>query len=584
MAIRYLRPATIALAAMGMALALPGAADTIRFTNGPYQVVAHGTVDAEVLLLDDSGLPRAGERVSFRAFNSEFAIPRDTYQEVVTDSAGRARTSWRMGECFGDIGLRAEAAGLSAHADVAILARAGDSYRVEVLSGGFQRTRPNTFFPEPITVRVLDFFGNPVPAGESVSFEVRPEGSLIWGVLDAQSSTWPARTDAAGIAQAAPPYVSGSTGQAQGVAVRTQLDACRMSSWNPVASMVAEGLPPARYVPMTGDRQEVLVGAVSNPFVVRVTDVDGVPVPRALVWWDAAASASGGHWIGIPASLADSQGVATSPLIRAPATPGTTVIGVVGSSTSFHLLAVNRLTPTAEAPAVRDLWWAGPSENGWGMSISQQGESLFLVIYTYDGSGAPTWFVIPGGEWNQDRTVFSGAAYRPRGSPYFAYDASRFMAGDAIGNVTLTFADAGHATLDYTLSGAKGRKSIRRQPFGAGASASGDLWWGSAAQNGWGLSVVRQGDALFSTWFTYDATGTPTWFVMPSGTWTDASTYEGRVYRTTGSPWVGTTYDAAALRVHDAGAYRLRFNGEAATFDFNVEGHGGTLSLTRQFF
>jgi hypothetical protein len=39
-----------------------------------------------------------------------------------------------------------------------------------------------------------------------------------------------------------------------------------------------------------------------------------------------------------------------------------------------------------------------------------------------------------------------------------------------------------------------------------------------------------------------------------------------------------------ALATLDAGSFRLRFSGDAATFDYVVDGHPGSLSLARQPF
>src|SRR5262249_36196888 len=43
------------------------------------------------------------------------------------------------------------------------------------------------------------------------------------------------------------------------------------------------------------------------------------------------------------------------------------------------------------APSYEGLWW-NASESGWGVSVAHQGDTLFVVWYTYDHDGAPTWF------------------------------------------------------------------------------------------------------------------------------------------------------------------------------------------------
>ena len=211
---------------------------------------------------------------------------------------------------------------------------------------------------------------------------------------------------------------------------------------------------------------------------------------------------------------------------------------------------------------------------------------LFVLIYAYDANGRPTWYVIPAGTWNG--ASYSGALYSPRGTPFFSYDASRLAMGAAIGNATVTFADGEHATLEYTINGVTGRKSITRTPFGPPGLAPlenrTDMWWGGLSQNGWGIAVVQQNASLFTMWYTYDAAGMPTWYAMPSGSWSASDTYEGRVYRSTGSPWLGQPYDATLFRPVDVGSYRIRFAGDVATLEYSVEGRTGSLALTRTPF
>lgn len=236
----------------------------------------------------------------------------------------------------------------------------------------------------------------------------------------------------------------------------------------------------------------------------------------------------------------------------------------------------------------QDLWWAGFGENGWGMSVVQHGDTLFSVIYAYDSGGKPTWFVMPGGSWDASHKVFSGSLYRPHGTPYSSYDAALLVAGGAVGTASLDFTDAANVALTYTIDGVTGRKAIQRESFGPADETpviqAGDMWWGGASQNGWGIAVLQQYRSLFAIWFTYDAAGEPTWYVMPSGSWSDARTWQGRIYRTTGSAWVGQPYDPSRLTTTDVGSFRLHFSGDTATFDYTIDGKSGTLPIQRQPF
>ncbi len=259
---------------------------------------------------------------------------------------------------------------------------------------------------------------------------------------------------------------------------------------------------------------------------------------------------------------------------------GMTGLAVRYESASAKGVSVNR----------QDMYWAGSAENGWGMSLVQHNDTSFSVIYAYDSNGAPTWYVMPGGKWDAAKAKYDGNVYTPRGSPYFAYDASRFVPGAAAGTMSINTGTPSFPIIDYTLNGVSARKYLRRQVFKTsigtyGIPDRGDMWWGGTTQDGWGMAILQQLDGLFCVWFTYDANGDRTWFVMPSGYWLTSDTYEGALYRTRGSPWLGTNYDPASLVATIAGQYRLRFLDENnAEFYYSLDGKAGTLKLSRQPF
>ena len=243
--------------------------------------------------------------------------------------------------------------------------------------------------------------------------------------------------------------------------------------------------------------------------------------------------------------------------------------------------------PTSPAIGnVQDMWW-NPSENGWGMSLIQHNDTLFGAFYIYDSNGKPTWFVMPGGSWDPGHTIYSGSLYQPTGTPFFAYDVQNLHVGSAIGTVAVTFQDSYNAIVDYSIAGVSGRKFVTREIFANGAIVSpvrSDLWWGGSSQNGWGITVLQQASTLFAVWYTYDANGHPAWYVMPGGAWTASDTYEGTLYRTTGAPWVGKTYDPSKLQVTNAGTFKFQFNGDSATFTYSADGHSGSIPLVREPF
>ncbi|HEY2630448.1 MAG TPA: fibronectin type III domain-containing protein, partial [Usitatibacter sp.] len=60
---------------------------------------------------------------------------------------------------------------------------------------------------------------------------------------------------------------------------------------------------------------------------------------------------------------------------------------------------------TGPTTSYQDMWWAGSSENGWGLTITQHSNTLFLAWYVYDAQGNPFWIVMPGGNWNTAHTT-----------------------------------------------------------------------------------------------------------------------------------------------------------------------------------
>ncbi|APV48528.1 hypothetical protein BWI17_01790 [Betaproteobacteria bacterium GR16-43] len=341
------------------------------------------------------------------------------------------------------------------------------------------------------------------------------------------------------------------------------------------ASEVRLVVEPARVVAETG-----------KPFTfkARLESTVGLPLPGVLIRVSPVRTS-----ISITTNPARTDGADNSVTVTGIAThePVSYTIDVAPDFLPAKTVTVVQVPAGYGERPRQDMWWSGPAENGWGMSIVQHADTLFAVIYAYDASGAPTWFVMPGGSWNAQHTTYSGAAYLPSGSPYFNYDVSRFAVGNPIGSIAINFADADHATLSYSLNGFSGTKAIVRQVFAPEALAPlnglGDMWWGGVSQNGWGIAILQQQASLFSVWFTYDASGKATWFVMPAGAWVDGS-YEGRLYRTAGSPWLGAAYDPAALRVIDAGWFRMYFSPDSTLMQYMVDDRLGAMPLVRQPF
>jgi chitodextrinase len=236
----------------------------------------------------------------------------------------------------------------------------------------------------------------------------------------------------------------------------------------------------------------------------------------------------------------------------------------------------------------QDMWWAGAQENGWGLTITQHQDRLFLAWYIYDANGNPYWIVMPSGQWNVSHTSYAGALYVPSGSWYGNYDTTRFASGDSVGSASFTPTSSSTAELSYTVGSTFGFKSITRLAFGAPNAAPisdySDMWWGGTSQNGWGVVLTQQAHNIFAAWYTYDSSGKTTWFVMPDGTWS-GSTYSGALYSTKGTPVIGANYDATSLAVTAVGMLSIAFtDANNATISYTVNGLAQTKPITRLSF
>jgi hypothetical protein len=242
-----------------------------------------------------------------------------------------------------------------------------------------------------------------------------------------------------------------------------------------------------------------------------------------------------------------------------------------------------------DAPNYQDLWWVGYEENGWGISITQHGDTLFVIIFAYDAEGQPTWYVMPGGSWNATRDTYTGALYSPRGRPFTEHAAANLVPGSPVGSLALSFDDTMRARAYLRLGGVETIKLLKRQFFGVrDARVTGrydDIWWAGPARSGWGFVLQQQYASMFALLFTYGSDGKPVWYTMPSITQTSNLVFLGPVHKTKSSSWPAG-YDPNLLEAPDVGEFRVEFNaaGTAATFDFLAEDRSGRFSFSRQPF
>jgi hypothetical protein len=155
------------------------------------------------------------------------------------------------------------------------------------------------------------------------------------------------------------------------------------------------------------------------------------------------------------------------------------------------------------------------------------------------------------------------------------------VTGAYSGDATYAAAQAGPIT--QTITG-KATAPASGTSSSAGAFNVHGLWWGGAAESGWGVNLAQQGGIVFATWFTYDAQGNPSWLVMSDGRATGANSYAGTLYRTSG-PGLGRSFDPSAVTRTAVGSATLSFSdADHGTLTAVVDGAQVTRSITRQVF
>jgi N-acetylmuramoyl-L-alanine amidase len=273
-------------------------------------------------------------------------------------------------------------------------------------------------------------------------------------------------------------------------------------------------------------------------------------------------------------------------------TPATTyryTVAARDAAGNWSMPSVVTEKATTTATPYLGLWW-NAAESGWGVSVTQHAETIFVAAFTYDANGVPVWYVMS--NCPLSGATCTGDLYRVTGgvAPTLAWSGGALAVARA-GTGTLAFRDGNNGTFRFVIDGASGEKAITRQVFATSAAPAlvdfTDLWW-NAAESGWGISLTHQAGVIFATWFAYDTSGAPVWYVASNcaltGTGINASC-AGDLYRVNGGspltqPWAG-----AARVVTRVGDINIAFaDASNAVMRYTIDGVAASRSITRQAF
>jgi cysteine-rich repeat protein len=149
---------------------------------------------------------------------------------------------------------------------------------------------------------------------------------------------------------------------------------------------------------------------------------------------------------------------------------GTMNLTIGGTSVSkvIERQVFSTLSPGA---AMTALWW-NAAESGWGATLTQQTNVVFVTIFTYDTNGFPTWYVAS--NCKVSGITCTGELYEVVGGTALTdpWDGSNKVV-TKVGEVTATFDDDDNGTLAYTIDGVAGSKIITRQIWATDADRDG---------------------------------------------------------------------------------------------------------------
>ncbi len=273
----------------------PSAMDAV---GGDGQAVRQGLALAEPVIVevtDARGTPVQDVVVVFAPADGDGSADPDT---IATDAAGRAQTSWTLGDRPGEQSLVASVVGAgepSVRFSATALTPEETADSVGIVEGDQQRALRGRTLPAPVVFRVLDAVGGPVP-GARVAFVP----SAGHGVANPDTVA----TDEDGLA--------GTTWTLGDEAGPQSLVAAVVRADGPSARAAATALTPEEAADSIelagGGGQQARQGAkLARPVVFRVLDDVGGPVPGARVFFVPSA----GHGVADPDTVAtDEDGLA----------------------------------------------------------------------------------------------------------------------------------------------------------------------------------------------------------------------------------------------------------------------------------
>ncbi|MBI1809917.1 MAG: Ig-like domain-containing protein, partial [Gemmatimonadetes bacterium] len=326
-----------------------------------------------IKVLDANGLGVPGATVTFSVRKGNGTLGSPT---AVSDTAGVARTTWKMGNTPGAGSVTAILSTALVLDSVVVTATAitGPAAIVNVTAGDSQNAGTGSLLPTAIAVQVTDILGNPV-AGVTVNWSLA--AANLGGTVSPASST----SDANGNAT-----TQWTLGAFSGVQVLNVLVAGA-----PTLAVHANAASPnanATFKIVSGNGQVgQSAGQLQQPLVVSVADAKGVPISGVQVNWAQGSGNLDGHIAPNPA-VTDANGQASVLWTLGANNRDSVAVDSVTATLSGNLPGTGTLVFTASArPAPRVRFIRGTTAGQpAGSQVDTTGATLgdTLIMQVYD--------------------------------------------------------------------------------------------------------------------------------------------------------------------------------------------------------
>ncbi|MBN1997746.1 Ig-like domain-containing protein [candidate division KSB1 bacterium] len=225
-------------------------------------------IPLQVKIHDVENRPAGRITVLFNSFDNRIAFPDSG--EVQSDVSGKAQTTITLGDKAGSTNIMATIKDTQQRALFGVSTLPGEPFKMTAHSGDNQTGTAGDTLDMPLTVKVLDEWGNGV-TGVPVEFNIQQGGGSFWG--DSLTAT-----NAAGLAQVRL-ILGPSAGNNVVVATSGGLQGSPVSF-----TIIAGGAKPAAMEIISGNTQLGVAGHLLNmPLQVRVLDELGFSVPDSPV-------------------------------------------------------------------------------------------------------------------------------------------------------------------------------------------------------------------------------------------------------------------------------------------------------------